>query len=443
MGAWATLALVAQRIERLASDQKAGGSSPSEGTSLNRMLRPWAGKSRLNARPGNRKTMRAYILSIGSELIGGHLTDTNATYLAQELAAQGVELLHVVQVGDDLPRLTRTLSNAVAEADLVICTGGIGPTDDDLTREAIAALTGETPVVDDHTVARIREFFAQRGLEMPERNSKQAWIIPSADILPNPVGTAPGWLARVGDTSIVAMPGVPREMFRMWKEQAVPRLASQFGGSIYKSANLRTLGIGESAVSELLDELTRRPQPYVGTYAKDDGVHVRVTASGDSVDQVETELADMVTEIRLRLAAYVYTEDERSLPRVLLDSLANRSLTIGVSESGSGGRFGSMLLSEPMSSDVVLGAIAQSVTAGDTTTVDLAQSALDQFNSTVGVGVSTNVAPMERGLYQGEITVAVVGAVAGQETFPISAAFAEIQRRSALNAADVLRRALA
>src|SRR5687767_3704051 len=160
--------------------------------------------------------MRAYVLSIGSELIAGHLTDTNATFLAQELAAKGIELLHVVQVGDDLERLTRVLTMAVSEADLVVCTGGIGPTDDDLTREAIAALTGETPVVDQDLVAGIRAFFAQRGLEMPERNAKQAWIIPSVDVLPNPVGTAPGWFALVGDAMVVAMPGVPREMFRMW-----------------------------------------------------------------------------------------------------------------------------------------------------------------------------------------------------------------------------------
>ena len=246
--------------------------------------------------------MRAYVLSIGSELIGGHLTDTNATFLAQELAAQGIELLHVVQVGDDLDRLTRTLATAVEEADLVICTGGIGPTDDDLTREAICAVAGETPLVDESLVAGIREFFAQRGLEMPERNAKQAWVIPSAEVLPNPVGTAPGWLARVDDTMIVAMPGVPREMVRMWREQALPRISAHLTGRVYRSANLRTLGIGESAVSQLLDELTRRPRPYVGTYAKDDGVHVRVTASADDPAQAERDLSETVEEVRRRLA---------------------------------------------------------------------------------------------------------------------------------------------
>ena len=183
----------------------------------------------------------------------------------------------------------------------MICTGGIGPTDDDLTREAICALAGETLLVDEALVAGIREFFAQRGLEMPERNAKQAWVIPSAEVLPNPVGTAPGWLARIDDTIIVAMPGVPREMVRMWREQALPRISAHLTGRVYRSANLRTLGIGESAVSQLLDELTRRPQPYVGTYAKDDGVHVRVTASADEPCAGGTRPVRNSGEVRRRL----------------------------------------------------------------------------------------------------------------------------------------------
>ncbi len=271
--------------------------------------------------------MRAYVLSIGSELIGGHLTDTNATFLAQELAAKGIELLHVVQVGDDLERLTRVLrtgrrpkptsSSAPAASARPTTTSPAKPS---------AALTGETPIVDEEIVAGIRAFFAQRGLEMPERNAKQAWVIPSADVLPNPVGTAPGWLARVGDAMVVAMPGVPREMFRMWREQALPRISSRLTGRVYRSANLRTLGIGESAVSQLLDELTQRPHPYVGTYAKDDGVHVRVTASADDPEEAEAELVETVAEVRKRLGLHVYTEDDRSLPEVLLDTLRGRGL---------------------------------------------------------------------------------------------------------------------
>jgi nicotinamide-nucleotide amidase len=387
--------------------------------------------------------MRAYVLSIGSELIGGHLTDTNATFLAQELAAEGIELLHVIQVGDDLDRLTRTLTTAVDEADLVICTGGIGPTDDDLTREAICALVSETPQVDEALAAGIREFFAQRGLEMPERNAKQAWVIPSAEVLPNPVGTAPGWLARIGETMVVAMPGVPREMVRMWREQALPRISAHLTGRVYRSANLRTLGIGESAVSQLLDELTRRPQPYVGTYAKDDGVHVRVTASADDPAQAERYLSETVAEVRGRLENYVYADDDRSLAQVLLDTLRARQLTIGIAESGTGGRFGSLLLSEPAAGDVVRGVVSGPSSSTAATARDLARSAREQFSSSTGIGITATVAPATQGLFEGTIVIAVSGLGESDESFPIRAAYQEIQRRAALHAADVLRRALA
>src|SRR5215213_2292832 len=379
--------------------------------------------------------MRAYVISIVSELIGGHLTDTNATFLAQELAAEGIELLHVIQVGDDLERLTRTLAATVAEADLVVCTGGIGPTDDDLT--------GETPHIDDALVASIREFFAQRGLEMPERNAKQAWVIPSAEVLPNPVGTAPGWLARIDDTMIVAMPGVPREMVRMWREQALPRISAHLTGRVYRSANLRTLGIGESAVSQLLDELTRRPQPYVGTYAKDDGVHVRVTASADDPAQAERDLAETVAEVRRRLGDYLYADDDRSLTQVLLDALRERGLTIGIAESGTGGRFGCLLLSEPSAADVVRGTLANASSQTGEMASSLARSAREEFGAGVGIGIKATVEPITQGLFEGTIEVVVSGEFESEASFPIRAAFQEIQRRAAMNAADVLRRALA
>jgi nicotinamide-nucleotide amidase len=387
--------------------------------------------------------MRAYVLSIGSELIGGHLTDTNATFLAQELAAKGIELLHVVQVGDDLDRLTRTLAAAVDEADLVICTGGIGPTDDDLTREAICALAGETPLVDEGIVAGIREFFSQRGLEMPERNAKQAWVIPSAEVLPNPIGTAPGWLARIDHTIVVAMPGVPREMVRMWREQALPRISDHLTGRVYRSANLRTLGIGESAVSQLLDELTRRPQPYVGTYAKDDGVHVRVTASADDPARAERDLAETLAEVRRRLGDHVYADDDRSLAQVLLEALGERRLTIGIAESGTGSRFGSLLLSEPSAADVVRGIVADPAGSTAATASDLARSAREQFSASIGVGLVGTVAPSTQGLFEGTVVVAMSGLGESEESLPIRAAYQEIQRRAALHAADVVRRALA
>jgi len=386
--------------------------------------------------------MRAYILSIGSELIGGHLTETNATFLAQELVAKGIELLHVVQVGDDLPRLVATLERATTDADLVVCTGGIGPTDDDLTREAIAAVAGETPVVDETALAGIRDFFVRRGMEMPARNAKQAWIIPSAEVLPNPVGTAPGWFARVNGSIVVAMPGVPREMTRMWREQVSPRLSDQSGGAIFRSTNLRTLGIGESAVSEILDEMTQRPWPYIGTYAKNDGVHVRVTARAESPEQADAELQETVSEIRRRLGEYIYSDDDRSLALVLLDSLRLRGLTVSVAESGTAARFGSFLLAEPAASGLVLGITSSALEDEPVGASDLAEGACRATGSEVGVGVVFAGAPVDYGLFEGVIEVAVTGALQNSASFPIRAAFIEIQRRSAMHAADVLRRAM-
>jgi len=206
---------------------------------------------------------------------------------------------------------------------------------------------------------------------------------------------------------------------------------------------LRTLGIGESAVSQLLDELTRRPQPYIGTYAKDDGVHVRVTASADDSAQAERVLAETVVEVRRRLGDYFYADDDRSLTQVLLDALRERQLTIGIAESGTGGRFGCLLLSEPSAADVIRGSVADASSQTSATAGDLARSAREQFSASVGVGIVATVAPVTQGLFEGTIAVAVSGESESDESFPIRAAFQEIQRRAALHAADVLRRALA
>ncbi|MEK7863790.1 MAG: competence/damage-inducible protein A [Chloroflexota bacterium] len=168
--------------------------------------------------------MRAEILSIGTELLLGQILDTNAQYLAGRLAALGIDLLHISTVGDNLTRCRQAVERALTRSDLVVCTGGLGPTEDDLTREAIAAALGEDPAVDDDLARQLGEWFAGRGQPMPERNRKQAWLIPSARAIPNPNGTAPGWDVRRGATRIVAMPGVPREMTYMWERHIEPTL---------------------------------------------------------------------------------------------------------------------------------------------------------------------------------------------------------------------------
>ncbi|MDQ3695849.1 MAG: CinA family nicotinamide mononucleotide deamidase-related protein [Chloroflexota bacterium] len=386
--------------------------------------------------------MRAYVLSIGSELIAGNITDTNATFLAQELVAVGIELIHVTQVGDDRRRLVATLRHALSEAELVICTGGVGPTDDDLTREAIAEVAGETPAVEGELLHTIQAFFASRGLVMPAGNAKQAWLIPSAAALLNPVGTAPGWFARVDGRIIVAMPGVPREMFRMWREEVLPRLRPSLPDRVIEYLNLKTLGLGESAVAQQIDDLIKAEHPVVATYAKDDGVHVRVSVSAGTAEQAETLLRPVVTEVRRRLGNHVYTDTDCTLASVLLAELRQANQTLGIVEIGTGGRFGALLLSEPEAGHFMRGCLASATTGAAPKAPEVADMARQRFEATLGLGVVAAIEPAAGGQFEGTISVALTGTIAAHETFALRALFAEVQRRSALNAADVLHRAL-
>jgi nicotinamide-nucleotide amidase len=293
--------------------------------------------------------MRAALLSIGSELMDGFLTDTNATFLTQELSALGIETVGVFQVGDSLPRVVRAFQRAREDADLVVASGGIGPTDDDLTREAIAAVVGEEPRVDEQLVEEIRAFFSARGIVMPPQNTKQAWVIPSSETLANPMGTAPGWFVRHAGKLMVCMPGVPREMRRMWSEQAVPRILPSLSGAFIVSRTFKTIGIGESAAEQELIDLVRRGDPIVATYAKNDGVHIRVTTIG--AVQADAERAVLATEqlIRERIGRYVYGYLDDSIAGAILAPLDAHGDRLALWEAGTSARFGSLLLDDPLS----------------------------------------------------------------------------------------------
>src|SRR5437870_929282 len=279
-------------------------------------------------------TMRAEILSIGTELLLGQIVDTNAAYLAGRLALLGIDCLHKQTVGDNLGRATDAFRLALSRTDLVVATGGLGPTEDDLTREAIAAALDETPTIDPALEAELRDWFAGRGLAMPERNRKQAWLIPSARALPNPNGTAPGWDVRKDGKRIVAMPGVPREMMPMWEEQVEPTLVQ---GSALRWRTLKLLGIGESAVEEKLDELVRSTGPTVATYAKNDGVHIRIADKAATAAEADARVAAIETEIRSRLGEYVWGVDHETLGDVIGFGLASRGWRLAVGEALSAG----------------------------------------------------------------------------------------------------------
>src|SRR5437899_4149819 len=256
---------------------------------------------------------KAELLSIGTELLLGQIVDTNANYLAGRLALLGIDCLHMQTVGDNLGRAKQAFERALARSDLVVATGGLGPTEDDLTREAIAAALGETPSVDPALEAELRGWFAARNVAMPERNRKQAWLIPSARALPSPNGTAPGWSVEKDGKRIVAMPGVPREMTPMWENHIEPTLARD---GVLRWRTLKLLGIGESAVEEKLGDLVRSTAPTVATYAKNDGVHVRVADKAATPQEADDRVARMERTIRARLGEYVWGTDDETLPGI-------------------------------------------------------------------------------------------------------------------------------
>ncbi len=300
--------------------------------------------------------MRAEILSIGTELLLGHITDTNAPYLAQQLAALGIDLYFVSTVGDNQARIVSTMRRAWERADLIITTGGLGPTEDDLTRESIAELLGEEMRVVPELEAELRAFFQGRGVAMPERNIKQATLIPSARPLLNPVGTAPGWWTERDGHIIVSMPGVPHEMMRMWTHEAVPLLRPRTGAVLF-TRMLRVAGLGESAVEQRLDSLLQSSNPTIATYARRDAVDVRVTAKAATEPEARELVAAMEAQAREMLGSYIFGVNEETLQSVLGALLLEKGWTLGAMESCTGGLFASTITDAAGSSDYFRGGL--------------------------------------------------------------------------------------
>ena len=300
--------------------------------------------------------MRAEIISCGTELLLGHITDTNATYLAQSLAALGIDLYFVSQVGDNQGRNVGTLRRAWERSDLIVMTGGLGPTEDDLARESISALVGETMRVDPRLEAELRGIFAARHVTMPERNIKQATLIPSAQALPNPRGTAPGWLVEKDGRIIVAMPGVPREMYYMWEHEVVPRLSPYTGGLIFTRI-LRVWGLGESAVEERLDALLHNTNPTIATYAKNDAIDVRITAKAETQERAEELVGEMEAQARHILGRHVFGVDKDTLQSVVGRHLMERNQWLAVMESLTGGLIASTINDQPDSCKHFIGGV--------------------------------------------------------------------------------------
>ena len=276
----------------------------------------------------------AELLSIGSELLAGETIDTNAAFLGSSLAHLGIPLRGIRTLPDDRAAIAGAFAEGRARVPLLVATGGLGPTHDDVTREGLADALAEELVPDPALEAHLRERFAAFGT-MPESNLRQALRIPSAEALPNPIGSAPGWWVDRDGCVVVLMPGVPSEMRRMWEEQVTPRLADRFAVRPVHARVVRTFGIGESALAEMVGDLLDAPGEDVdaGIYAHDDGVHLRFWTRADPA-----LLEPPVARALAVLGPSVYGTNETDLAAVALAALgAAGASTVASWEADTGG----------------------------------------------------------------------------------------------------------
>jgi len=291
----------------------------------------------------SRPILTAELLSIGSELTVGETRDTNAGDLARGLTGLGVSVDRIQALPDRLATVRDAMRDAMGRADLVLTTGGLGPTPDDLTREAVAEALGQTPAVDPELERWLRSMWDRRGLPFPEMNLKQAWLIPAATPLPNPNGTAPGWwVERPEGGLIVLLPGPPREMRPMWTDHVLPRLTALGAGVAVASRTLRLAGIGESQLADLLGEkLLRAADPIVATYARADAVDIRISSRGDA--GAADPVAATTEQVLAIVGDHVWAEGETTWPDAVGAALESAGSRLAVVEVATGGALASLL----------------------------------------------------------------------------------------------------
>ena len=280
--------------------------------------------------------MNCELISVGTEILLGDIVNTNAQYLSKRLAALGIGVLHQSTVGDNRERLLRAIDEAFRENEIIILTGGLGPTPDDLTKEVCTEYFGLDMYPDEAIADKIRGYFLKKGLEMPESNLKQALIPEGSIVLENNNGTAPGCIIEKDGKIAIILPGPPFEMKPMFEESAVPFLR-RFSDRIILSHNVRTFGIGESAMSELVSHLLDSANPSVAPYAKSGEAMLRITASAANEEAAEALIEPVLEQIKEILGSYIYGIDVESIEQATVGLLKEKGLTVAFAESCTGG----------------------------------------------------------------------------------------------------------
>lgn len=291
------------------------------------------------------------LISVGTEILLGDILNTDAQYLSIELAKLGISVIHQSTVGDNRERLLAQLDEAAKRSDIIILSGGLGPTPDDLTKEVCCEFFGKEMFLHEPTVEKIKKYFSSKGIEMAQNNLKQAMLPKDCVIFPNDNGTAPGMAIEKDGVHILVLPGPPRELKPMFQNCAVPYLM-QFSDRIIVSHNIRTFGIGESSMAERVNDLFDAQNPTVAPYAKDGEALLRVTAMAKTKEDAESLCEPIIEEIKKRLDAYVYGVDYNCIEEAVVGMLKEHHLKVATAESCTGGLIAKRITDVPGASEV-------------------------------------------------------------------------------------------
>ena len=353
--------------------------------------------------------MKAEVLTIGDELLRGEIIDSNKSLLSDRLLSLDVETHFHTSVRDVPADMTDAFLRAAGRSDVVLVSGGLGPTRDDLTSEVLAKSFGLELVLDEAALESIRAFFRVVSREMTENNAKQAWFPAGAEVLPNPIGTAPGFQLRQGGASFFCMPGVPRELERMMDEQVLPRIASTVGGNqVVRATLLRTFGMGESTLDDELKDIAASGDVSLGFRTSFPDNYLRPLARAASAEEADAKLAHVCDAIRQRLGPLVYGEGDETLPAVVGRLLCEQGKTIAVAESCTGGLIAERITDVAGASDYFAGGVVAYANSAKTGLLGVPEAVIAEHGA-VSDPVVRQMAEGVRNRFGAHIGVATTG----------------------------------
>ncbi|MBI5032363.1 MAG: CinA family nicotinamide mononucleotide deamidase-related protein [Chloroflexi bacterium] len=391
--------------------------------------------------------MKAETISIGTELLLGQITDTNAVWIAERLSEVGVDLYFRTTVGDNVGRIVDAITHALTRADVIITTGGLGPTVDDMTREAVAKATGRDLVLDENLLTQIHERFGKWGSTMSENNVRQAYIPRGATPIENPVGTAPVFIVEVDGKYVISLPGVPREMKHLMETRILPWLREKTGGEqIILSKTLKTCAVGESLVDSKIADLENSSNPTVGLLAHPGQTDVRVTAKAPTRTEAEALIKEMEAKVRERLGDWIYGEGDETVEEVVARLLAAHNWRIAIAETNTAGKIAERLRARPEGTRIIKSAmLLDNVTE---LTEENAATIAQQFRNVTNADIALAVLGTTNSgqdMYAEDTGQSAIGVATASDTihraYTIGGISDQAQTWIAIRALDLVRRA--